>query len=93
MSAIAGPTIGKFCMELAIKKAKEVGVSWVTVKSKCSLPIYILLNTFKIHLHNVKTDVLILLNNCTLDSNHFGIAGFYSMMASKEGLMVKEALN
>ena len=23
-----------------------------------------------------------------LDSNHFGIAGFYSMMAAKEGLMV-----
>ena len=27
-------------------------------------------------------------NNYILDSNHFGIAGFYSMMAAKEGLMV-----
>ena len=27
-------------------------------------------------------------NDYILDSNHFGIAGFYSMMAAKEGLMV-----
>ena len=27
-----GPVIGNFCMDLAIKKAKNVGVGWVAVK-------------------------------------------------------------
>ena len=40
-------------MELAIKKAKESGIGWVTVRN----------------------------------SNHFGIAGYYSRMAEKENLM------
>lgn len=29
-----GVIVGNFCMDLAIKKAKEVGVGWVTAKSK-----------------------------------------------------------
>lgn len=28
-----GAVVGKFCMALAIKKAKEVGVGWVVAKS------------------------------------------------------------
>jgi LDH2 family malate/lactate/ureidoglycolate dehydrogenase len=27
-----GPVVGNFCMELAIKKAKSVGVGWVVAK-------------------------------------------------------------
>ena len=45
--------MSQFCMELAIKKAKEAGVGWVTARN----------------------------------SNHFGIAGHYSIMAQREGLL------
>lgn len=50
---LLGPVVGNFCMDLAIKKAKEAGVGWVTTKG----------------------------------SNHFGIAGWYSMTAAKKGLL------
>ena len=43
--------MGKFCMNLAIKKAKETGVGWVVC----------------------------------YESNHYGIAGYYAMMASEQG--------
>lgn len=40
---------GKFCMELAIKKAKEVGVAWVTCTGKekgvCQLMIEVTMYT------------------------------------------------
>jgi LDH2 family malate/lactate/ureidoglycolate dehydrogenase len=29
-----GPVVGNFCMQLAIKKAKSVGVGWVVAKRK-----------------------------------------------------------
>lgn len=48
-----GPVVGNFCMELAIQKAKHVGVGWVAVKH----------------------------------SNHFGIAGWYSRLALRHGLL------
>lgn len=51
---LLGPVVGKFCMELAIKKAKECGIGWVVAKG----------------------------------SNHFGIAGYYSMMALSNRLLV-----
>ncbi|VDK77983.1 unnamed protein product [Litomosoides sigmodontis] len=50
---LLGPVVGNFCMDLAIKKAKETGVGWVVAKG----------------------------------SNHFGIAGWYSMRAMREGLL------
>lgn len=46
-----GAVVGNFCMDLAIKKAKEVGVGWV----------------------------------CAKRSNHYGIAGHYTLRAMKEG--------
>lgn len=51
-----GCVVGNFGMEIAIKKAKDVGVGWVVA------------------------------NN----SNHYGIAGMYSIQASQEGLMVRK---
>ena len=48
-----GVTVGTFCMDIAIKKALNVGVGWVSCKG----------------------------------SNHYGIAGYYSMMASDNGLL------
>ena len=48
-----GGVVGEFCMRLAIKKAREAGIGWVTARN----------------------------------SNHFGIAGHYSMMAEREGLL------
>ncbi|KAK6165799.1 hypothetical protein SNE40_022644 [Patella caerulea] len=50
---LQGPVVGKFCMELAIQKAKETGIGWVTARH----------------------------------SNHFGIAGWYSMMALEHNLI------
>lgn len=50
---LLGPVVSKFSMELAIKKAKEIGVGWV----------------------------------CAKNSNHFSIAGHWSLMAEKEGLI------
>ncbi|XP_041365965.1 uncharacterized oxidoreductase YjmC-like [Gigantopelta aegis] len=50
---VLGPVVGKFCMEIAIRKAKESGIGWVVA---CG-------------------------------SNHFGIAGWYSMMALEEGFL------
>ncbi|CAG0898130.1 unnamed protein product [Darwinula stevensoni] len=48
-----GPVVGNFCMDLAIKKAKEAGVGWVIAKG----------------------------------SNHYGIAGWYSIQAMQQGLI------
>ncbi|XP_077293118.1 putative oxidoreductase YjmC [Arctopsyche grandis] len=48
-----GATVGNFCMNLAIQKAKETGVGWVVAHR----------------------------------SNHYGIAGWYSMKALKEGMI------
>ncbi|XP_055532126.1 uncharacterized oxidoreductase YjmC isoform X2 [Wyeomyia smithii] len=46
-----GAVVGNFCMDLAVKKAKEVGVGWVVAKR----------------------------------SNHYGIAGWYTLRAMKQG--------
>eukprot|EP01087_Luapelamoeba_hula_P005146 TRINITY_DN1522_c0_g1_i1.p1 TRINITY_DN1522_c0_g1~~TRINITY_DN1522_c0_g1_i1.p1 ORF type:complete len:401 (+),score=82.33 TRINITY_DN1522_c0_g1_i1:36-1205(+) len=48
-----GMPVAKFCMELAIEKAKKHGVGWVVCRG----------------------------------ANHYGIAGYYAMMASKQGMM------
>ncbi|XP_076461628.1 putative oxidoreductase YjmC [Babylonia areolata] len=50
---LLGPVVGNFAMDLAIRKAKDVGIGWVSVRG----------------------------------TNHFGIAGWYSMRAQKEGLV------
>ena len=48
-----GGVVGEFCMKLAIEKARNSGVGWVTARN----------------------------------SNHFGIAGHYSMMAQRSGMI------
>ncbi len=48
-----GAVVGVFCMNMAMRKARETGVGWVVARN----------------------------------SNHYGIAGFYAMMAAKEGLI------
>ncbi|XP_027887455.1 LOW QUALITY PROTEIN: uncharacterized protein LOC114153253 [Xiphophorus couchianus] len=53
---LLGPVVGNFCMDLAIRKAKEVGVGWVVAHG----------------------------------SNHFGFAGYYSMQALKENMIMSE---
>ncbi|XP_062593563.1 uncharacterized oxidoreductase YjmC-like [Saccostrea cucullata] len=50
---LLGPVVGKFAVDLAIKKAKEAGIGMVTVRG----------------------------------SNHFGIAGWYSLRALEHGLI------
>lgn len=48
-----GAVVGKFCMDLAVKKAKNIGVGWVCVKR----------------------------------STHYGIAGWHTLNAEKQGLI------
>lgn len=48
-----GMVVGNFCMDLAISKAKETGIGWVSARG----------------------------------SNHYGIAGWYAMRASDQGLL------
>lgn len=50
---LLGAVIGKYCMELAIEKAKKSGVGWVAARN----------------------------------SNHYGIAGYYGLMAAEQGLI------
>ncbi|CAD5120442.1 DgyrCDS9012 [Dimorphilus gyrociliatus] len=50
---LLGPVVGNFCMQLAIKKARESGISLVVAKG----------------------------------SNHYGIAGHYSLQAVREGMI------
>ena len=33
----AGPVVGKFCIDLAIKKAKEAGIGWVSAQGNTLL--------------------------------------------------------
>lgn len=65
-----GAVVGNFCMDLAIRKAKDVGVGWVVAKSE-------MFSNFN----------MIDLISLILDSNHYGIAGMYSVQAMKEGLI------
>lgn len=48
-----GVVVGNFAMDLAVKKAKEIGVGWVVAKG----------------------------------SNHYGIAGWYTLRALKDGMI------
>ncbi|XP_071494757.1 uncharacterized oxidoreductase YjmC-like [Diadema antillarum] len=50
---LLGPTVGKFCTDLAVQKAREAGIGCVVVKG----------------------------------SNHFGIAGWYSMRMMEAGML------
>ncbi|KAK0395343.1 hypothetical protein QR680_001240 [Steinernema hermaphroditum] len=50
---LLGPVVGNFCMDLAMKKAREAGVGWVVAKG----------------------------------SNHFGIAGWYTLKSIEQGLI------
>jgi LDH2 family malate/lactate/ureidoglycolate dehydrogenase len=50
---LLGPVVGNFCMELAMRKAKETGIGLVVANR----------------------------------SNHYGIAGYYSMQACAAGLI------
>ncbi|KAL5007454.1 hypothetical protein ScPMuIL_016260 [Solemya velum] len=52
-NSLLGPVVGKFCVDLALEKARESGIGWVSVRG----------------------------------SNHFGIAGWYSMRAAQQGMV------
>lgn len=74
---LLGPVVGNFSMQLAIKKAKEAGAGWVVAKGESPQgPGY---------RGMVKMGSF-------LGSNHYGIAGWYSMQAQKEGLLVCRCL-
>jgi LDH2 family malate/lactate/ureidoglycolate dehydrogenase len=70
-----GAVVGNFCMDLAIEKAKNVGVGWVVAKSNSnSLLIFGIIEEFY-------SQILI------IGSNHYGIAGWYTIRAMNQGLI------
>lgn len=73
-----GPVVGNFCMNLAIEKAKNYGVGWVTANSILNI-IWNLLIFFFLDFYKF----------LMVDSNHYGIAGWYSLLAANKGFMVK----
>ena len=38
---LLGPVVGNYCMNMAMRKAKEAGVGWVVAKSKFFLSIFL----------------------------------------------------
>jgi hypothetical protein len=70
-----GPTVANFCMKLAIKKAKEVGVGWVVAKGpfitfyflrKC--PLKILVISF-CRLKSLRNSRVVQLTSCGAKTN------------------------
>ncbi len=37
---LLGPVVGNFCMNLAIKKAKEVGIGWVVARGELLIYLF-----------------------------------------------------
>ena len=73
-----GAVVGNISMDLAIQKAKTVGIGWVVANSKHFFP------TSDLKWIGPK-------NNFSFpDSNHYGIAGYYSLQAMKSKLIVRE---
>ena len=38
---LLGPVVGNFCIDLAIRKAKEAGIGWVVARGLCYLINYV----------------------------------------------------
>lgn len=36
---LLGPVVGNFCMDLAIRKAREAGIGWVVAKGNCGISV------------------------------------------------------
>ena len=91
-------------MDLAIKKAKEVGIGWVTCTGQKNshtfihhnshelMPLlhvnYIFLLIIIINQCSVQVHTMLCINDHSAASNHYGIAGYYSMRAMQQGLIV-----
>ena len=60
-------------MDLAIEKAKQTGIAWVTCTG--NTPLFMQVTCIYDFLY-------------CLGSNHYGIAGFYALRAVKQGLIV-----
>lgn len=88
-----GPAVGKFAIDLAIQKAKEAGIGFVTVKGTnifysmhmvyCNILNFVKFRCWDLLVTNVKKPCFL------IGSNHFGIAGWYGIRAMEQGLIVK----
>lgn len=66
--------VANYCMELAIQKAKQTGIAWVTCTGRfCDCLLH----------QQVDNNMYF-----QLGSNHYGIAGYYALRAVREGLVV-----
>lgn len=74
-----GAVVGNFCMDLAIQKAKTVGVGVVCAKSD--------LIKFSCQL------IYLFMCPNVLGSNHYGIAGWYTIRAMNQGFIGMSATN
>lgn len=69
-------------MDLAIRKAKEVGIAWVNCTGERAKEA-LLLRWSAVCVVDVS------ITSCS-GSNHYGIAGWYAIRAAKEGLIVSK---
>ena len=86
---LLGPVVGNFCMDLAIRKAWDAGIGFVTAKGKWYNVTLIITSIFYILTDNkLSQNGLIIDHTFSIGSNHYGIAGWYAMQASDQGLLV-----
>ena len=76
---LLGPVVGTFCMQLAIKKAKEGKKKIKRIFSQIYFKILKYLKKFKVGIGMVVAN----------RSNHYGIAGYYSLQALEQKMIVK----
>ena len=95
-----GPVVGSMCMDIAMKKAKENGVGWVTAKGtvhvhirQSSVTSSLLTSLTRSILYTgcMYACVLTACVDRVSESNHFGIAGWYTMRAAEQGLVVSRS--
>ena len=96
-----GPVVGSLCMDIAMKKAKENGVGWVTAKGTHTCTHTAIISYFftsdvidKVHTAQGVCACVCVFTACAdgvSESNHFGIAGWYTMRAAEQGLVVSHS--
>lgn len=71
-------------MDLAIRKAKDVGIAWVNCTGEFMRKILMFCHC------GLRVDDLLCASPRS-GSNHYGIAGWYAIRAAKEGLIVSDS--
>lgn len=84
---LLGPVVGNYCIDIAVKKAKKAGVGFVVAKGYFSFSQFFSIKHLSIFFCLFYPNILCKLYYF-LGSNHFGIAGWYSMRAMDQNCIV-----